>query len=253
MQSMQQQMTNNDKAITLKRKPKNKKKKSYILKTQPVQRYEEFTVSPKLCLLGKSHHFSFGKGSGPNMSASAPLLRFVRVFQTTAAVGANLTLQNVHDQFMIAGTTTTAYPQFIAWRIRRIRIWASCTSTTEGVCTLSPLQNAGISDNIAPQSENMTIVSETTTIDEPAHIDFKCPRNQPIGCYHNTSTTNLSAVLAYITITDPGLLELDVEGIQPINQATPGYTRTIVAGTAGNFYAKTTLIASLMPIGVITI
>jgi len=244
---------NNNKAITTKRRHKPKKNTSYILTTQPVERYSPI---PKLLSLeerGTSYRSMRMCGPGPNMSLSAPKMRYVRVFQTTSAVGANLTLQNVHDQFMFAGTTVLAYPQFISWRIKRIRLWASATSTTEGVCTLSPLQNAGISDNVAPQQENMTIVSETTTIDRPAYIDYKCPPNQPIGCFHNTSTTNLSAVLCYIQCSDPGLLELDIEGVQPIEQATPGYTRAIVAGTPGNFYAKTTLVTGFMPIGVVTI
>jgi len=234
------------------RKPKKRSNKtnSYVEKQVDCRQLYHPSLKENILSLSSSHMM---RGVNPGTNASYPNIHVNRRFQTTTTVSANVAIQSINDQFMFAGTTILAFPQFVAWRIKRIKIWASCTSTTEGRCELTPTLNAGISDNIAPQAMIQTIRAQTTTIDEPAHINYKCSKSFPIGCWHNTSTTNLSAILFNILCTDPGLVEIDFEGIPPYLTSTLGYQRAIVAGTPGNFYAAPTIVGGLATLDVNTI
>jgi len=225
------QKNNNTKSVKAKT-VKQVRKQKVVSYSQPKVMFTNAlpTTSYGKSLLKKPMSF---KVSSP-MNLSTPHIEFTRRFSSSSAGGGSVLFSDMHNQMIMAVTTVLGYCPLIVWRIRRIRMWCSAVTTTEGFVSLTPISMT--SDNISPQSPPQTYRDETTTIDVPAHLNIKPDPTTPLGSWHYTTTTGASAAIFVIEYGDPAIMDIKFEGILNLNSTPGNYTRTLVGATVGAIY-----------------
>jgi len=148
----------------------------------------------------------------------------------------NFQMSDGHNQFLVGTSTTTCSTYVDCWRIRRIRFYAR---NTEGGY---PVQV--VFTPVAVSTDNFLVgvpinyALESQSVSEAVMMQITPGREDPMGMWHRTSTTNSSANLFQLGCSTSGgsgvdqntIMEIDFEYLLNVNGGALAYALTGLSG-----------------------
>lgn len=183
-----------------------------------------------------------GPQKPPPLSLAKKEIQWRRFVQNAAVTNQAFSLANGHDQFLVVTSTLgAAVPYVDSWRIRRIRIWALSVDNASTTVTVTPV-GTDLTSNMRNDRESVWVISSRSASD-PAFMEIKTSKSQPLGSWHFTSNVNFAGALFQMnvqsntsTVNTRVTMDIEFETITNYAGLPLGYgvtTATTTLGTVG--------------------
>lgn len=180
----------------------------------------------------------------PEIVTSHVIAEYRRFVNNGGAVNANLTIQDLLNQFTISVTNVLLYPYIAAIRIKKLRLLSPVTTQgTSITASMLPQGNDSSNNNFNCVPEKY--LDTSASIDIPAYLALTPSLDTPLGSWHFSTTVNGNLVKI---VAPPGsTLDILFEYIFAVD-APSAYTRAVAGAVVGQLYAAN-ILTNFVPVG----